>query len=68
MALFAVRQVPVQASGDAEDGPVSIGVIGGGLRVRKVRVLLNDGGIPFPECSECSLSPSQGALTAVEGG
>ncbi|MET8347537.1 hypothetical protein [Streptomyces microflavus] len=41
MVLCAVGQVPAQASGDAEDGPVSIGVIGDGLRVREVRVLLD---------------------------
>ncbi|MFD8671276.1 hypothetical protein ACFV1U_38710 [Streptomyces microflavus] len=41
MALCAVGQVPAQAGGDAEDGPVSIGVIGDGLKVREVRVLLD---------------------------
>ncbi|MEU0002588.1 hypothetical protein ABZ069_37405 [Streptomyces microflavus] len=41
MALCAVGQVPAQASGNAEDGPVSIGVIGEGLKVREVRVLLD---------------------------
>ncbi|MFJ7062648.1 hypothetical protein ACIQVA_33980 [Streptomyces microflavus] len=41
MALCALGQAPAQASGDAEDGPVSIGVIGDGLKVREVRVLLD---------------------------
>ncbi|MET8347362.1 hypothetical protein [Streptomyces microflavus] len=41
MAVCALGQAPAQASGDAEDGPVSIGVIGDGLRVREVRVLLD---------------------------
>ncbi|MFE8977598.1 hypothetical protein ACFYM7_29845 [Streptomyces cyaneofuscatus] len=41
MALCALGQAPAQASGTAEDGPVSIGVIGDGLKVREVRVLLD---------------------------
>ncbi|MFF2721552.1 hypothetical protein [Streptomyces sp. NPDC058011] len=41
MAVCALGQAPAQASGDAEDGPVSIGVIGMGLRVDEVRVLLD---------------------------
>ncbi|WP_237329731.1 hypothetical protein [Streptomyces sp. CBMAI 2042] len=41
MALCALGQAPAQASGDAQDGPVSIGVIGDGLQVREVRVLLD---------------------------
>lgn len=41
MAICALGQTPAQASGTAEDGPVSIGVIGDGLQVREVRVLLD---------------------------
>ncbi|MEU5233979.1 hypothetical protein AB0G82_32595 [Streptomyces anulatus] len=41
VTLCVLGQAPAQASGGAEDGPVSIGVIGDGLRVREVRVLLD---------------------------
>ncbi|MFF2721403.1 hypothetical protein [Streptomyces sp. NPDC058011] len=41
LALCMLGQAPAQASGDAQDGPVSIGVIGDGLKVREVRVLLD---------------------------
>ncbi|MYV63567.1 hypothetical protein GTW37_34760 [Streptomyces sp. SID4931] len=41
LALAGLGQAPAQASGDKIDGPVSIGVIGEGLRVREVRVLLD---------------------------
>ncbi|MEU9530541.1 hypothetical protein AB0D58_34955 [Streptomyces sp. NPDC048210] len=34
-------QAPASASGTAEDGPVGIGVIGEGLKVREVRALLD---------------------------
>ncbi|MDW4918855.1 hypothetical protein [Streptomyces californicus] len=41
MAACALTPSPAQASDDAQDGPVSIGVIGDGLQVREVRVLLD---------------------------
>ncbi|MEU0318765.1 hypothetical protein [Streptomyces sp. NPDC006174] len=41
LALCLVGQAPAQASGRAEDGPVSIGATGEGLKVREVRVLLD---------------------------
>ncbi|MFJ3439183.1 hypothetical protein ACIPMU_37370 [Streptomyces cyaneofuscatus] len=41
LALCLLGQAPAQASGDAQDGPMSIGVIGDGLKVREVRVLLD---------------------------
>ncbi|WP_257139409.1 hypothetical protein [Streptomyces sp. or20] len=42
MTLCVLGQSPAQASGDAEDGSLSIGAIGDGLRVREARVLLDD--------------------------
>ncbi|MGW7400117.1 hypothetical protein ACWGH7_26935 [Streptomyces cyaneofuscatus] len=41
LVVCALGQAPAQASSGAEDGPVSIGVIGDGLKVREVRVLLD---------------------------
>ncbi|MDF6016938.1 hypothetical protein [Streptomyces sp. JH34] len=41
MALECLRQAPASASGTAEDGPVGIGVVGAGLKVREVRKLLD---------------------------
>ncbi|MBL1288112.1 hypothetical protein ACFTXO_18035 [Streptomyces sp. NPDC057067] len=40
MALGCLGQAPARASGTADDGPVGIGVIGEGLRVREVRATL----------------------------
>ncbi|MEE1805821.1 hypothetical protein [Streptomyces sp. BE133] len=42
LMLGGVSQAPAQASGGADDGPTSIGVIGDGLRVREVRALIDD--------------------------
>ncbi len=41
MTLCVLGQSPAQASGDAEDGALSIGAIGDGPRVREARVLLD---------------------------
>ncbi|MFE6038777.1 hypothetical protein [Streptomyces sp. NPDC056452] len=41
MALGCLGQAPAHASGGADDGPVSIGVIGEGLKVNEVRALLD---------------------------
>ncbi|MFG2432568.1 hypothetical protein [Streptomyces sp. NPDC048590] len=41
VALVGLGQAPASASGTAQDGPVGIGVIGDGLRVREVRALLD---------------------------
>ncbi|MFI9056095.1 hypothetical protein ACIGXQ_16350 [Streptomyces anulatus] len=41
MTLCVLGQSPTQASGDAEDGSLSIGAIGDGPRVREARVLLD---------------------------
>ena len=41
MALGCLGQAPANASGTADDGPVGIGVIGEGLRVREVRATLD---------------------------
>lgn len=40
VALGCLGQTTAHASGGAEDGPVSIGVIGEGLKVQEVRALL----------------------------
>lgn len=40
MALGCLGQAPAHASGGADDGPVSIGVIGEGLKVKEVRAIL----------------------------
>jgi hypothetical protein len=41
LMLGILGQAPAQASGTADDGPVGIGVIGSGLKVREVRVTLD---------------------------
>lgn len=41
LALCGVLHTPAQATGTADDGPVGIGVIGSGLKVREVRVMLD---------------------------
>ncbi|MDF9867879.1 hypothetical protein OKW18_000017 [Streptomyces pratensis] len=41
MVWGCLGQAPASASGTAEDGPVGIGVIGEGLKVREVRALLD---------------------------
>ncbi|GAA3017837.1 hypothetical protein Sfulv_61360 [Streptomyces fulvorobeus] len=41
MALGCLGQAPAHASGTTEDGPVGIGVLGEGLKVREVRATLD---------------------------
>lgn len=40
LALLLVGAAPAYASGDADRGPVGVGVIGEGLKVQEVRALL----------------------------
>ncbi|WP_329046761.1 hypothetical protein [Streptomyces sp. NBC_01422] len=41
LALGGLLHTPAQATGTADDGPVGIGVIGSGLKVREVRITLD---------------------------
>jgi hypothetical protein len=58
LAFGGLSVAPVQARGDAQDGSVSIGVIGNGLRGQRARALL-DGWDPGAEARDSQWKRSE---------